>query len=466
MTATGERPDAVGALPQGFVWGVATSAYQIEGAVTADGRGPSIWDAFCRIPGAVAAGETGEHACDHYRRWPEDMALLAGLGAGAYRFSVAWPRVFPEGTGRVNQRGLDFYRRLVEGLNARGVTPFLTLYHWDLPQALEERGGWRVRDTAEYFADYAATVHEALDGVPYWITLNEPYCSSITGYAEGRHAPGAREGHGALAAAHHLLVGHGLATARLRERTREGERIGVTLNMSPAVPASPSAEDAAAARRMDLMVNRQFTEPLLGAAYPADTAEVYGEISDFSFRREGDLEIISAPLDFLGVNYYYPIHAAAAPYGQPDPALRSAYDIGVRTVAPDGPPVSGLGWRVEPRGLYDTLTGLAGRFPGLPPIFITENGYGGGGELDDTGRISYLEQHVAATREAVAAGVDVRGYFCWSLLDNFEWARGYAARFGLVHVDYATQARTPKASYRWYRDVIAAHWCTIVLSAV
>ncbi|MGW4665092.1 GH1 family beta-glucosidase [Streptosporangium sandarakinum] len=455
MTATEERAPVAGGFPAGFVWGAATSAYQIEGAVDADGRGPSIWDAFCRVPGATAAGESGDPACDHYRRWPEDVELLAGLGVGAYRLSVAWPRILPEGGGRPERRGLDFYRRLVGALRERGITPFVTLYHWDLPQALEERGGWRVRDTAERFADYAAVVHEALEGVPYWTTLNEPYCSAVTGYAEGRHAPGAREGHGALAAAHHLLVGHGLAVARLRERARPGERIGVTLNMSPAVPASPSAEDAAAARRMDLMVNRQFTEPLLGGAYPGDMAEVYGEISDFSFRRDGDLAVISEPLDFLGVNYYYPIHAAAAPYAQPDPALRSAFDIGVRTVAPDGPPVTGLGWRIEPDGLRDTLTGLAARFPRLPPVFVTENGYGDDGDLDDTGRVAYLAAHLAATRAALDDGVDVRGYFCWSLLDNFEWARGYAARFGLVHVDYATQARTPKASYRWYRDVIA-----------
>ncbi|MFI6885839.1 GH1 family beta-glucosidase [Streptosporangium canum] len=454
MTATDRHAPGADAFPADFVWGAATSAYQIEGAVDEDGRGPSIWDVFSRTPGTVAAGESGDPACDHYRRWPEDVALLAGLGVGAYRLSVAWPRVFPEGDGRADRRGLDFYRRLVDALHGHGIVPFVTLYHWDLPQALEERGGWRVRDTAERFADYAAAVHGALDGVPYWITLNEPYCSSIVGYAEGRHAPGAREGHGALAAAHHLLVGHGLAATRLRERAREGEQVGVTLNMSPSVPAGPSAEDAAAARRMDLMVNRQFTEPLLGAAYPGDMSEVYGEISDFSFRRDGDLALISAPLDFLGVNYYYPIHAAAAPYAQSDPALRSAFDIGVRTVAPDGPPTSGLGWRIEPRGLRDTLTGLAARHPGLPPVFITENGYGDRGETDDTGRVAYLREHLAATAAAIAEGVDVRGYFCWSLLDNFEWARGYDARFGLVHVDYATQARTPKASYRWYRDFI------------
>ncbi|GAA5079744.1 beta-glucosidase [Thermocatellispora tengchongensis] len=443
--------------PAGFVWGVATSAYQIEGAVTEDGRGPSIWDAFCARPGAIADGSSGEPACDHYHRWPEDLDLIAGLGAGAYRFSVAWPRVLPEGRGAVNRRGLDFYRRLADALHERGITPFVTLYHWDLPQALEETGGWRSRDTALWFADYAALVQEAMDGaVPYWITLNEPYCSAIVGYAEGRHAPGAREGHGALAAAHHLLLGHGLAAERLRAGAREGERIGVTLNMSPTLPGGPEPEDAAAARRMDLMVNRQFTEPLLAGRYAEDLAEVYGAISDFSFQHEGDLKVISAPLDFLGVNYYYRLHAVAAPYAEPDPARRTAFDLGARTVAPPNPRTSGLGWVVEPQGLYDTLTGLAARYPGLPPVFVTENGYGDHGELDDRGRVAYLDDHLAATRRAIADGVDVRGYFCWSLIDNFEWARGYDARFGLVHVDYTTQARTPKASYRWFAEHIRA----------
>ncbi|MFC6082579.1 GH1 family beta-glucosidase [Sphaerisporangium aureirubrum] len=444
------------AFPPGFVWGTATSAYQIEGAVGEDGRGPSIWDTFCRVPGAVAGGDTGDVACDHYHRPEEDVRLLTGLGAGAYRFSVAWPRVQPDGRGKPGERGLSFYKRLLDLLRDNGITPFVTLYHWDLPQALEDRGGWRERDTAERFADYAAIVHDALAGWdPYWITFNEPYCSSITGYAEGRHAPGAREGHGALAAAHHLLLAHGLAVPRLR--TGGGERVGLTLNMSPAVPASGSPADAAAARRMDLLVNRQFTEPVFGGAYPEDMAETFGAISDLSFREDGDLEIIGAPLDFFGLNYYYRIHAADAPHTEPDPARRTAFDIGVRNVTPEGGVTSGLGWPVEPEGLRNTLTGLAARFPGLPPVYVTENGYGEhGDDLGDQGRIDFLRAHVAATAEAIAAGVDVRGYFCWSLLDNFEWARGYAARFGLVHVDYATQARTPKASYHWYRDQIAS----------
>ncbi|WP_049559635.1 GH1 family beta-glucosidase [Nonomuraea sp. SBT364] len=443
------------AFPPGFVWGTATAAYQIEGAVDADGRGPSIWDTFCRVPGAVAMGHSGEPACDHYHRWQEDVELMDRLGAGAYRFSLAWPRIMPEGDGRVNQRGLDFYRRLADTLRERGIEPYVTLYHWDLPQALEDCGGWRDRDTAERFADYAEVAYEALgDTVSRWTTLNEPYCSSIVGYAEGRHAPGAREGHGALAAAHHLLVAHGLAAARLRARARPGQQVGITLNMSPTVPATGSEADADAARKMDLLVNRQFTDPLLLGVYASDMVETFGAISDFSFRRDGDLELIAAPLDFLGVNYYYRIHAAAAPYEQADPALRSAFDLGVRSLTPDGAPTSGLGWPMEPHGLHQTLLGLARRYPALPPIFITENGYGDDGTLDDTGRVDFLRDHLAAIRAAMSDGVDVRGYFCWSLLDNFEWARGYAARFGLVHVDYETQARTEKASFHWLREFI------------
>ncbi|WP_055477707.1 GH1 family beta-glucosidase [Sphaerimonospora mesophila] len=455
MTAIEEETAVPEAFPAGFVWGTATAAYQIEGAVDADGRGPSIWDTFCRMPGAVERGESGEFACDHYHRWREDVDLMADLGIGAYRFSVAWPRVLPEGGGAVNQRGLDFYRRLVDELCERGIEPFVTLYHWDLPQALEDRGGWRVRDTAERFADYAETVHDAIgDRVSHWITLNEPYCSAIVGYGEGRHAPGAREGDGALAAVHHLLLGHGLAVARLRALAPSDQRIGITLNMSPTVPASSSPADADAARRMDLLVNRQFTEPLLGGRYPADLADVFGRISEFAFQRDGDLAVIGAPLDFLGVNYYYRLHVAAAPYDQPDPALRSAFDLGTRTVTPPGARTSGLGWVVEPEGLHQTLTGLVRRYPELPPVYITENGYGDDGALEDTGRIDYLRDHLAAIRQAMAEGVDIRGYFCWSLIDNFEWARGYAARFGLVHVDYDTQARTPKASFRWLREFV------------
>jgi beta-glucosidase len=455
-------------FPPDFCWGVATAAYQIEGAVGEDGRGPSIWDTFSHAPGRVIAGETGDVACDHYHRWPEDLDLIAGLGVSAYRFSIAWPRIQPAGSGPVETRGLAFYRRLMDGLRQRGITPFATLYHWDLPQALEDRGGWRSRDTANRFADYAGIVAGALaEFEPYWITLNEPYCSAIVGYAEGRHAPGAREGHGALAAAHHLLLGHGLAVEQLRARGG-GAGIGITLNLSPAVSASPSPEDVAAAQRQDLLTNRLFTDPVLGRGYPAEAASIWGDLTDFSFRNDGDLEAISTPLDFLGVNYYFRLHVRDAPPAAErtssaarDATARTAFDIGVASATPSSVERTGLRWPIEPEGLYATLTGLRQRYATLPPIYITENGCAypdevdGDGKVDDQPRIAFIGGHLDALARAMADGVDVRGYFHWSLLDNFEWARGYAPRFGLVHVDYTTQVRTPKASYNWLRAALA-----------
>jgi len=455
----------------GFVWGAATAAYQIEGAVAEDGRGPSIWDTFSHTPGRVVDGETGDVACDHYHRWAADLDLLAGAGFDAYRFSVAWPRVQPTGAGPVEPRGLEFYRRLCGGLRERGIAPYVTLYHWDLPQALEDRGGWRSRETALRFAEYAGHVASALgEFAPHWITLNEPYCSAIVGYAEGRHAPGAREGHGALAAAHHLLLGHGLAVAALR--AAGDAPVGITLNLSPAVPATDTEADRAAARRQDLLVNRLFTEPVLGGRYPADAPEVWGHLTDFSFRHDGDLALIAVPLDFLGVNYYYRAHVAAAPAepavpadpahpvasagaerSAPADATGSAFDIGVVSVKPEGVPRTAMDWPIEPEGLYATLTGLASRFPGLPPVYITENGCACPDEVGvpDGDRIAFIRDHLEAAARAARDGVDLRGYFYWSLIDNFEWARGYGPRFGLVHVDYATQVRTPKASYHWLR---------------
>jgi beta-glucosidase len=430
-----------------FVWGTATAAYQIEGAVAEDGRGPSIWDTFSHTPGRVAKGETGDVACDHYHRWREDVDLLADLGVDAYRLSVAWPRVLPAGAGRVEPRGLDFYRRLLDGLRSRGITPYVTLYHWDLPQSLEDRGGWRVRDTALRFAEYADVVAGALaEFEPRWITLNEPYCSAIVGYAQGRHAPGVREGHGALAAAHHLLLAHGLAVEVLRPY---GRPVGVTLNMSPIVPLSTSDDDATAARRLDLVHNRIFLDPLLRGAYPDDYDEVLGSLTDRSFVRDADLATISTPVDFLGVNYYFRIHVTAGTLTTGD----TPHDIGVEYEVPVGPARTMLDWPIEPDGMYETLTGLRDRYPDLPPIYITENGCAypdRPGESDDA-RIDFVAEHLAAVRRAIADGVDVRGYFYWSLLDNFEWARGYDPRFGLVHVDYQTQVRTPKASYHWLR---------------
>jgi beta-glucosidase len=428
-------------FPPQFVWGTATAAYQIEGAVSEDGRAPSIWDTFSHTPGKVVNGETGDVACDHYHRLTEDLDLLGGLGVDAYRFSVAWPRIVPA-LGVVEQRGIDFYRRLCEGLRERGIAPYVTLYHWDLPQWLEDRGGWRVRATAEAFADYAGIMADALaDFAPTWITLNEPYCSAIVGYAQGRHAPGAQEGEGALAAAHHLLLGHGLARPLL-------DPVGVTLNLSPAVPLTPSQVDAEAARRQDLIVNRLFLDPLLTGAYPADYFDVWGHLTDGSFIRDGDLALISSPVDFLGVNYYFRIHVGA--WGD---LGDTAFDIGVRTENPVGPPRTGLDWPIEPEGLTQTLLDLR-RYERLPPIHITENGCAYPDTVDgpDDARIAFIESHLRALSEAMGAGVDVRGYFYWSLLDNFEWARGYGPRFGLVHVDYATQVRTPKASYHWLRE--------------
>jgi beta-glucosidase len=440
-------------FPERFVWGTATASYQIEGAVHADGRGPSIWDTFSHTPGKVARGENGDEACDHYHRWPEDLDLIAGAGFGAYRFSIAWPRVQPTGSGPANQPGLDFYRRLVDGLRDRGITPFITLYHWDLPQALEDAGGWRSRETAARFAEYAAIVAGALaDADPYWITLNEPFCSAINGYAEGRHAPGAREGHGALAAAHHLLLGHGLSVPALR--AAGGAGVGITLNLSPAVPATDAEADLAAADRQDLLLDRLFTDPVLAGRYPDGAEQLWGQDSDFSFRHDDDLAVISAPLDFLGVNYYFRAYVRDAP--RPEPGARSANQIGVARANPSDVDITQLGWPIEPVGLYETLASLRQRYPDLPPVYITENGCAWPDEagVPDQPRIDFIEGHLAELARAMADGVDVRGYFHWSLLDNFEWALGYEPRFGLVHVDYATQIRTPKASYGWLRDAL------------
>lgn len=446
-------------FPADFVWGVATSAYQIEGGVAEDGRGPSIWDTFAARPGATKDGRTGEVACDHYHRWPEDLALLSRLGVGGYRFSIAWTRVQPTGRGTPERRGVDFYRRLVDELRRRDIEPFVTLYHWDLPQGLEDTGGWRSRDTAHRFADYAAHIHGELgDSVRFWTTMNEPFVSAVAGYAEGRHAPGAREGHGSLAAAHHLQLGHGLAVRAMREQAPAGHGFGIVLNQSPAVPVGPGGEDAA--RRFDLLLRRQFTEPLFGGAYPADYAETFGAITDLSFRHDGDLAVIGTPLDYVGINYYYRRHVADAPAAEPDPSLRTADDLGVDVTRLPDVPRTGLGWPIEPHGLVEALTDLTARYPDLPPVYLTENGCAypspDGPPYDDPERISYLAAHLTALREAIAAGVDVRGYFHWSLLDNFEWAHGYGPRFGLVHVDYSTLERTPKSSFDWYAKVISA----------
>ena len=449
-------------FPAEFTWGVSTAAYQIEGAAGADGRGPSIWDVFCRTPGNVARGDHGDVACDHYHRFREDVALVRGLGVGAYRFSVAWPRIQADGRGPANPRGLAFYERLVDELLDAGIEPWPTLYHWDLPQALEDGGGWRTRDTARRFADYAALVHDALgDRVTWWSTLNEPYCVAFLGHATGEHAPGTREGHAALGVAHHLLVGHGLATQAMRAQSRGHEKFGISLNVSDVRPATADAADRDAADRLDLLQNRVFTDPLLGGTWPAGEREVWATITDFGFRQEGDLELVRQELDFLGLNVYYPAYAKFAPTADPDPLHRSAADIDAERVVPAELPRTSMGWPVEPAGLARLLHRLVADHPGLPPLYITENGASYRDVVDPTGavhdpdRVAFIDSHLDVLSAVLADGIDVQGYFYWSLLDNFEWAMGYAKRFGLVYVDYDDDLRRiPKDSYRWYRDVI------------
>jgi beta-glucosidase len=449
-------------LPHGFELGVATAAYQIEGAVNEGGRGLSIWDTFSHTPGRVAGGDTGDVACDHYHRYEQDVRLMGDLGVDSYRLSVAWPRVQPEGRGAANRDGLAFYDRLVDLLLEQGIAPAVTLYHWDLPQALEDGGGWRNRDIAQRFAEYAALVHDHLgDRVQRWITLNEPWCSSFLGYANGRHAPGAREGEGALAAAHHLLLGHGLAVAALRADARQGQQVGITLNLQPVSAATSSAQDVAASERALLRANLLFTDPVLDGRYPALARQTYAALTDFGYLHDGDLTTIAAPLDFLGVNYYFPSRVRAAPYAQDEPALRTADDLGTEEVISPGEELTAMGWPVEPAGLTRLLEWLRDTYPKLPPIYITENGracddvVAPDGQVDDPDRVRYLDGHLRAVADAIDAGVDVRGYYCWSLMDNFEWAEGYSKRFGLVYVDYATQQRTPKASFSWFRSLIA-----------
>ncbi|MGW0478828.1 GH1 family beta-glucosidase [Nonomuraea sp. NPDC003214] len=431
-----------------FLWGTATAAYQIEGAADEDGRGPSIWDTFSHEPGRTRDGHTGDVACDHYHRWPEDVALMSELGVGAYRFSIAWPRVQPSGAGPANPKGLDFYERLVDALLAAGITPVPTLFHWDLPQAAQDRGGWLNRDTAHRFADYAALVAGRLaDRVPMWITLNEPFVHMAYGHALGLHAPGQALLLDAMPVAHHQLLAHGLATAALR--AAGAGQVLLTNNCTPVWAASDAAEDVAAAEAYDILHNRLFNDPVLTGAYPDLSA--YGA-KELGFVRDGDLAVIAAPLDGLGVNYYNPTRIAA-PAG---PGLPFT-DAGVT-----GHPTTAFGWPVVPDGLRELLTGLLARYgDALPPVYVTENGCsqpdvpGPDGTVDDQDRIAYLDRHIAAVHAARREGVDVRGYFVWSLLDNFEWAEGYHQRFGLVHVDFATGRRTPKASYHWLRAHLA-----------
>jgi beta-glucosidase len=407
------------------------------------------------MPGRVRDGDTGDVACDQYHRYEEDVALMAELGVGAYRFSVAWPRIQPEGRGAPNQRGLDHYRRLVDSLNRRGITPLPTLYHWDLPQALEDEGGWVNRDTATRFAEYAAIVHRSLRGeVPSWITLNEPWVAAWLGYGTGIHAPGRTDDAIALAASHHLLLAHGLA----REAMGGDGEIGIALNLQPARPATEDPRDARAARLADLHMNRLFLDPLFGRGYPAELGEHYRPVSDMRFVRDGDLEVIAGPLDFLGVNYYRR-HTVTAEARSESGANELPGSFGAWSVLPAGAEVTAMGWPVEPEGLADLLIELY-RDYGPARIVVTENGAAfddepaPDGVVHDARRIAFLRDHTAAARAALEAGVPLAGFLVWSLLDNFEWAEGYSKRFGIVHVDFATQVRTPKESARWYGRLV------------
>jgi beta-glucosidase len=471
MTQT-ESTDAqdldVGSLrfPDGFVWGTATAAYQIEGAVGQDGRTASIWDTFSHTPGKVLGGDTGDVAADHYYHYAADVALMGELGVTAYRFSTSRSRIIPSGSGPVNRKGIDFYSRLVDELLAHDVAPALTLYHWDLPQELQDAGGWTVRDTAERFADYAAAVAAGLgDRVALWTTLNEPWCSAFLGYAAGVHAPGHTSGAEALCAVHHLLLGHGMATQVLRTILPAGAQIAITLNPAVARPATDSAADAAAVRKVDGLQNRIWLDPLFGSDYPADVREFTASISDWSHVRDGDLAVIAAPIDLLGVNYYNPVvvrhYDGAGPRANAD-----GHGDGAGETWPgcgdveflDAPGRhTAMGWPVDASGLEDLLVRLWDDY--RTPMAITENGaayddiVAPDGAIHDTDRVRYLHEHLAATHGAIADGIDVRGYYLWSLLDNFEWAWGYSKRFGIVRVDFETQQRTVKDSGLFYSGV-------------
>lgn len=460
-------------FPADFRFGVATAAFQIEGSTHVEGRTDSIWDAYARVPGAVVGGDSGEPACDHYRRMPSDVALMRELGVQTYRFSTSWSRVQPDG-GAVNPAGLSFYSRLVDELLEAGIQPWLTLYHWDLPQALEEQGGWRSRDTAHRFVEYAGHVHDVLgDRIQAWTTLNEPWCSAFLGYLSGEHAPGIQDPQSSLDAAHHLLLGHGLAVQELRRRDASLQ-LGITLNLTVPDPVDPHDPlDVDAARRIDGQHNRLFLDPIFRGSYPADVVEDLAALGLGLPVLPGDLEAIATPIDALGVNYYqggavsgHPVTGAtlapAAPSERPKLSPFPAAQ-GVHT-HPRGLPVTAMDWEVQPEGLtrllrrvHEEYTGPAGAL-----LAVTENGAAyddvveADGSVDDVARADFLEAHLAAVLDAIDAGVPVHGYFYWSLMDNYEWAWGYDKRFGLVRVDYATQERTVKTSGLRYRRIIGA----------
>ncbi|MFC8506505.1 GH1 family beta-glucosidase [Streptomyces sp. NPDC057131] len=445
-------------FPAGFRWGSATAAYQIEGAAAEDGRTPSIWDTFSRTPGKVRNGDTGDIATDHYHRSREDIALMKELGLTDYRFSLSWSRILPGGRGPVSQKGLDFYRQLADELLDAGIRPVATLYHWDLPQELEDAGGWPQRETAERFAEYAGRAAEALgDRIGTWTTLNEPWCAAFLGYGSGEHAPGHTDERAALRAAHHLNLAHGLGARALRAALPASAEVSLTLNLHALRPHTDSPEDRDAVRRIDAVGNRIFLDPVFHGRLPADLVADTAGITDWSFVHDGDLDVIATPIDALGVNYYSPTVVAAGSSATPSPWPGAAGHVGF---VPLPGPRTAMDWPVDADGLYELLVRLRDELPHVP-LLITENGAAYDdyadpeGGVHDPERVAYLAAHLAAARRALADGVDLRGYFLWSLLDNFEWAHGYGRRFGIVHVDFPTGRRTPKDSFRWYGEVIA-----------
>jgi beta-glucosidase len=435
-------------FPKDFVWGAATASYQIEGAWDEDGKGESIWDRFSHTPGNVDNGDTGDVACDHYHRWRDDVALMKEMGLKAYRFSTSWPRILPAGRGKINQAGIDFYSQLVDALLEADIEPYVTLYHWDLPQVLQDEGGWPARMSVDAFIEYADVVSRALgDRVKNWITINEPFVSAIVGYLEGRHAPGIKDQHQALATSHHLLLSHGKAVPVIRGNCPQAN-VGIALNMGPQVPASRSSADRAQATWMDGFINRWFLDPLVGRNYPYDMVMAFGDAMDFV--QAGDMEAIAVSVDFVGVNYYTRSIVRSSQVSEEENAKREVFPNEEHTE---------MGWEVYPDGIYNLLGRLHFDYD-FPAIYITENGaaypdaVASDGQVDDPARLSYIKRHLQQVHRAIEIGVPVKGYFAWSLMDNFEWSYGFTKRFGLIYVDYETQQRIPKSSARWYGQVI------------
>jgi beta-glucosidase len=435
-------------FPNDFVWGAATASYQIEGAWNEDGKGESIWDRFSHTPGNVQDGDTGDIACDHYHRWHDDVKLMKELGLKAYRFSIAWPRLLPVGSGKINQVGIDFYRKLVDTLLEEKIEPWVTLYHWDLPQALQDKGGWADRMIVDAFVEYADVISRALgDRVKNWITLNEPWVSAFVGYCDGRHAPGYTDLDKAIAASHHLLLSHGRSVPVIRANCQNAN-VGITLNLTPQEPASLSMADRKAATWTDGYINRFFLDPLVGRGYPQDIVNGFGNAMEFI--QPGDMDTITVPVDFVGVNYYTRNIARAEDVSEEKNEPR---------IVVCGDEITEMDWEVYPKGLYNTLGRLYFDYA-FPAIYITENGaafpdnVSSDGQVDDSARLSYIKRHLEMVNQAIQAGMPVKGYFVWSLFDNFEWGFGYSKRFGVVYVDYQTQQRIPKSSAKWYSQTI------------